>query len=139
LFDLREQREIQAKQWLSEYDVCSHACGWRLRKGLQMLVRDVIVKIVSFLRVGHPQGVPAADGIPLMALLRRRLSDAEVVQIATSLGRHANLALDATNIRVMVTKITDQLPSPEEVERVKERLEIRGCTVSDEFPPARGR
>lgn len=102
-----------------------------------MSVSDVIAKIVGFLRAGYPQGVPATDYVPLLALLRRRLSDDEVVQIVTELVGHDHSAADATDIRVMITKITDQKPSPDKVERVKKHLEIRGWPVTDEFPPQR--
>jgi uncharacterized protein DUF3349 len=38
----------------------------------------LLTRIVAFLRAGYPEGVPANDYIPLLALLRRRLSDDEV-------------------------------------------------------------
>jgi hypothetical protein len=107
--------------------------------GVQMSVCDVIAKIVSYLCVGYPEGEPATGTIPLLALLRRRLSDAEAAQMATELGRNGNLPFDATNVRVMITRVTDLLPAPDEVERVKKHLEIHGCTISDEFPPPRSR
>jgi hypothetical protein len=104
-----------------------------------MPVSDVIAKIVSFLRAGYPQGVPATDTFALLALLRRRLGDEEVVQIATQLIEHGELPIGATDIRVMITKITDQMPSPDEVDRVKGHLETRGWPISEEFPPAADR
>jgi hypothetical protein len=51
--------------------------GWA---GVPMSVSDVIEKIVSFLRGGYPQGVPATDTFALLALLRRRLSDPAAVR-----------------------------------------------------------
>ena len=48
-----------------------------------MALSDVLAKIVGFLRAGYPEGVPDGDYIPLVALLRRRLSDDEVVAVAT--------------------------------------------------------
>jgi hypothetical protein len=110
-----------------------------IAQGVEMSVGDVIGKIVGFLRAGYPHGVPAADTIPLLALLRRRLSDEEVAQIATELIEHGDLPVDTTQVRVMITKITDELPSPDEVERVKEHLGIRGWPMTDELPPAVGR
>ena len=50
-----------------------------------MALWDVLAKIVGFLRAGYPEGVPDGDYIPLVALLRRRLSDDEVVAVATEL------------------------------------------------------
>jgi hypothetical protein len=110
-----------------------------IAQGVEMSVGDVIAKIVNYLRAGYPHGVPTADTIPLLALLRRRLSDEEVVQIATELVEHGDLPVNATQVRVMITEITDELPSPEEVERVKEYLGIRGWPMTDEFPPPIGR
>jgi hypothetical protein len=61
------------------------------------------------------------------------------VQIATELVERGDLPVEATDIRVTITKITDQMPSPDEVERVEKYLETRGWPISDEFPPAGGR
>ena len=61
------------------------------------------------------------------------------MQIATQLAEHGDLPVEATDIRVLITKITDQMPSPDEVERVKKYLEIRGWPISDQFPPPGGR
>jgi hypothetical protein len=36
----------------------------------------------------------------------------------------------------MITKLTDQMPSHDEVERVKKYLETRGWPINEEFPPA---
>lgn len=107
-------------------------------RGEPMSVPGFIARIVRFLRAGYPHGVPATDTFPLLALLRRRLSDDEVAQIATQLVEHGDLPVDATNIRVMISKITDQMPAPEEVERVKRYLQTRGWPIKDPFPPSRG-
>jgi hypothetical protein len=104
-------------------------------QGVPMPVSDVIAKIVSFLRAGYPQGIPATDTFAVLALLRRRLSDEEAVQIATQLIEHGDLTIQATDIRVMITKITDEMPSPDAVERVKKYLETRGWPINEEFPP----
>jgi hypothetical protein len=81
---------------------------------------------------------PATDYVPLLALLPRRLSDAEVVQLVEKLVGCAKLPVEATDIRVMINKITDQIASPHEVERVNDRLAIHGWTTLDEFPSVRG-
>ncbi|OBI82201.1 phosphate signaling complex protein PhoU [Mycobacterium sp. 1245805.9] len=103
-------------------------------RGESMSVSGAIARIVAFLRAGYPAGIPATDTFPLLALLRRRLSDGEVMQIAAELVEHGDVPVDATTIRVMISKLTDQMPAPEEVERVKRHLEMRGWPVSDEFP-----
>ena len=92
---------------------------------------DVLAKIVGFLRAGYPEGVPAGDYIPLVALLRRRLTDDEVIAVATELISTGGAAVQGTDIRVAITKLTDELPSPEDTERVKQRLTAVGWPVSD--------
>ncbi|OBI23443.1 phosphate transport system regulatory protein PhoU [Mycobacterium sp. E2327] len=103
-------------------------------RGEPMSVSGAIARILGFLRAGYPAGIPATDTFPLLAVLRRRLSEREVMQIAAELVAHGDLPVDATTIRVMISKITDQMPAPEEVERVKRHLEMYGWPVSDEFP-----
>ena len=100
-----------------------------------MPITDVVAKVLAFLRAGYPRGVPPTDAFALLALLRRRLSDEEVVEIATQLAAQGDLSVDATDIGVMITKITDQMPSPEEVERVAKRLGIPGWFVGEDIPP----
>ncbi|MEE6177884.1 DUF3349 domain-containing protein [Mycobacterium sp. 050134] len=103
-----------------------------------MVASGVVGRVVRFLRAGYPQGVPATDTFPLLALLRRRLTDGEVVRIGEELVQHGDLAADTTTIEVMVNKITDQLPTPEEVERVRRYLENRGWPNSADFQASNG-
>lgn len=82
-------------------------------------------RVVAWLREGYPTGVPAQDYIPLLALLRRRLTDDEVAAIATELADEGMLA-DTTDIAVSITRVTDEVPSEADVERVKDHLAFRG-------------
>ena len=82
----------------------------------------MVGRVVAFLRAGYPHGLPATDYVPLIALLRRRLSDDEIVALASELSVGGVLPIDATDIRVAITKITDQMPSSDEVEQVQLRL-----------------
>jgi len=98
-----------------------------------MALSDVLAKIVGFLRAGYPEGVPAGDYIPLVALLRRRLSDGEVLAVATELISTGGAPVQATDVRVAITKLTDELPSPQDTERVKRRLAAVGWPVKGRF------
>ncbi|KQW43002.1 hypothetical protein ASC77_22140 [Nocardioides sp. Root1257] len=76
--------------------------------------------VLDWLREGYPTGIPPKDYIPLLALLRRRLTEDEVREIA---GEIANLDHpDTEDIGVHITKLTDALPSAEDVARVEARL-----------------
>ncbi len=80
--------------------------------------------IVSWLRAGYPEGVPPTDTFPVLALLARRLSNDEVIAVAKELIRRGEF--DDVDIGVLITQITDDLPSPYDIERVRERLAVKG-------------
>jgi hypothetical protein len=98
-----------------------------------MTLSNVLMRVVGFLRAGYPDGVPAHDYIPLLALLRRRLSDEDVIAVTSELVGRGNKPLDGTDVRVAITKLTDEMPSPEDTERVKQQLAEVGWPVSDEL------
>ena len=97
---------------------------------------DLVARFVAFIRSGYPHGVPQTDYIPLLALLRRRLSDDEVAAVARELARQGTMPIDGTDIRVAVNKITDEMPSPADTDRVRRRLAAAGWQVSDDFDTA---
>jgi uncharacterized protein DUF3349 len=94
-----------------------------------MSLGDVVAKMVSFVRAGYPQGVPETDYIPLLALLRRRLSDDEVAAVAAQLVARGEMNIDPSDIGVAITRITDELPSQADLERVQHRLQAIGWPV----------
>ena len=96
-----------------------------------MALSEVLARVVGFLRAGYPEGVPAHDYVPLLALLRRRLTDDEVIAVTAEALARRDVPVDATDVRVAITKITNEMPSPEDTERVKQRLAAVGWPVSD--------
>jgi hypothetical protein len=90
-----------------------------------MSLSDVVARMVAFVRAGYPHGVPETDYIPLLALLRRRLSDDEVAAVTTQLAR-GEMNIDSADIGVAITRITDEIPSPADLERVQRRLDTIG-------------
>ncbi len=89
-------------------------------------------RLVAWLREGYPQGVPAQDYIPLLALLRRRLTDEEVKAVAKSLRRAEVSPVGPADIGVEITKLTNEMPSEADLERVRERLAKKGWPL--DFP-----
>ncbi|WP_156690268.1 DUF3349 domain-containing protein [Mycobacterium sp. Marseille-P9652] len=85
--------------------------------------------IVSWLRAGYPEGIPPTDTFPVLALLTRRLSHDEVIAVAHELMQRGDF--DDVDIGVLITQITDELPSTEDVERVRERLAAKGWPFDD--------
>ena len=86
------------------------------------VVPSFLESIVGWLREGYPQGVPEQDYIPLFALLRRRLTDEEVTQVADELVADGTIPADSIDIGSLITRVTAELPYEEDVERVRERL-----------------
>lgn len=85
-----------------------------------MTLNSRLTGVLEWLREGYPAGVPPKDYIPLLALLRTRLTEAEVREVAQEV---AGADDDASgDIGVQITKLTDALPAPEDVARVEARL-----------------
>ena len=82
-------------------------------------------RVVAWLREGYPAGVPEQDYIALLALLRRRLTDEEVAAIAHELAVEG-MAPDTADIATSITKVTDEMPSESDIERVRDHLAFRG-------------
>ncbi len=85
--------------------------------------------VVAWLRAGYPEGIPATDYFPVLALLSRRLSNEEVKLVARELIDRGDF--DHVDIGVLITRLTDELPAPEDVERVRERLAAKGWPLED--------
>ena len=85
--------------------------------------------IVSWLRAGYPEGVPPHDYMPVLALLSRRLTTDEVKAVASELMQRGDF--DQVDIGVAITQITDELPSSDDVERVRKRLAATGWPLDD--------
>jgi Protein of unknown function (DUF3349) len=95
-----------------------------------MYLADRVAKFVAFLRAGYPTGMPSTGYVPLAALLRRRLSDDEITAITSELMLRGPFPISgpvsAAAIGVHITRITDDLPSPDDVGRIQRRLEATG-------------
>jgi len=86
--------------------------------------------VISWLRAGYPEGVPPTDTFALLALLSRRLTDDEIKAVAKQLIHRGEF--DSVDIGVLITQIKNDLPSPEEIERVRARLAAKGWPLDDE-------
>ncbi|GFG63356.1 hypothetical protein MKUB_08460 [Mycobacterium kubicae] len=85
--------------------------------------------IVSWLRAGYPEGVPPTDSFAVLALLARRLTNDEVKAVANELMKRGEF--DQIDIGVVITQFTDELPAPEDIERVRTRLATKGWPLDD--------
>jgi hypothetical protein len=92
----------------------------------------IVTRVVDWLREGYPTGLPTRDYIPLIALLRRRLTDAEVAQVSRQLATAGTLPADRVDVGEAIAKVTSELPSDEDVKRVRQYLADHGWPV--DFP-----
>ncbi|MDT5192959.1 MAG: hypothetical protein QOI28_5210 [Mycobacterium sp.] len=88
-----------------------------------------LAKIVAWLNAGYPEGVPGPDRVPLLALLTPRLSNDEVKTVAQGLIDRGEF--DDVDIGVLITQMTDELPTPDDIERVRARLATKGWPLDD--------
>ena len=80
--------------------------------------------IVTWLRAGYPNGVPRNDYLPILALLSRRLTADEIIEVARQL-RHLPEP-GSVDVGAEILRLTDQLPKPTEIERVRAKLAAFG-------------
>ena len=89
-----------------------------------------LAKIVAWLNAGYPEGVPGPDRVPLSrAAVKRRLTDDEVKAVARVVSNRRDI--DDIDIGVLITQITDEMPTPEDIERVRQRLAANGWPLDD--------
>lgn len=99
-----------------------------------MAVPPMLQAIIDFVRKGYPQGVPQQDYIPLLALLRRRMTDEEVAHIAQDLSLGGADSPDpAAAIKQAIWDATHQPPSEDDVQRVAERLREAGWDIGTAY------
>jgi hypothetical protein len=92
-------------------------------------VTKFLAKIVAWITSGYPEGVPGPDRVPLFALLKPRLTDDEVKTVVRELLARGEF--DQVDIGVLITQLTDELPGPEDIERVRNRLAAKGWPLDD--------
>ena len=93
--------------------------------------RNVMVRLIAWVRQGYPTGVPAADYVPLIALLNRRLTKEEVIDIVVELRGSSVLPNETGRIGAAIMGTTNEVPSIEEIERVRHHLaEVTGTDFS---------
>jgi hypothetical protein len=92
----------------------------------------ILGAIVDWLRAGYPNGVPQRDYVPLLAVLSRRLSDDEIRQVTDELATQGALPADRADVGVRITKLTDELPRADDVQRVLDHLRSAGGPAADD-------
>ncbi|HVT70136.1 MAG TPA: DUF3349 domain-containing protein [Trebonia sp.] len=88
-----------------------------------------LASVIAWLRAGYPEGVPAVDYIPLVALLGSQLSEDEVSAIADELALTGD-ASSAEEIKTAISRVTQETPQEGEIARVRSRLAAGGWPLA---------
>jgi len=93
--------------------------------------KTALENVVNWLNAGYPEGVPPKDYFPLLALLKRSLTEDEVVKAAQSILRSNNGdTVTEAEIHAAVQAVIDKEPNPEEIHQVASRLASVGWPLA---------
>ena len=89
--------------------------------------------VLGWLHRGYPDGIPRTDYYPLLALLKRTLSEDEVVQAAFSVLKDGDPdnPVSAEQIRDAIRETAEKEPTGEEINQVAARLAMVGWPLTD--------
>jgi hypothetical protein len=92
---------------------------------------SVLDNVLGWLHEGYPEGVPQKDYFPLLALLKRSLTEEEVVKAAQSILKSTDSdEVTEAAIRTAVQGVIDKEPNPEEIHQVASRLASVGWPLA---------
>ena len=92
---------------------------------------NLFENVIGWLNAGYPEGVPPKDYFPLLALLKRSLTDDEVIKAAQSILKSADSdTVTEDEIRAAVQNVIDKEPNPEEIHQVASRLASVGWPLA---------
>jgi hypothetical protein len=93
--------------------------------------RTVLDNVLGWLHEGYPEGVPQKDYFALLALLKRSLTEEEVVKAAQSILKSTDSdEVTEAAIRTAVQAVIDKEPNPEEIHQVASRLASVGWPLA---------
>ncbi len=101
-----------------------------------MTTTSLIGSILNWLRAGYPDGVPGADRVPLLALLRATpLTEEQVNEVVRNITAENSTALadkiiDRDEIAEFIKDVTHHDAGPENIKRVAAKLAAAGWPLA---------
>lgn len=93
--------------------------------------QGVLDNVLNWLHQGYPEGVPQKDYFALLALLKRSLSEEEVVKAAQSVLRKSDSdTVTEDEIRSAVQSVIAKEPNQDEIHQVASRLASVGWPLA---------
>lgn len=99
---------------------------------------SVVGRVLGWLTAGYPDGIPATDRFAVIALLKRRLTDDQVREIARELTAHDSPALSngeigQDEIEELIHRVLQEKPSEDDIRRVSAQLAAGGWPLAGEL------
>ncbi len=99
-----------------------------------MTQRSLVGRVIDWLSVGYPEDIPVQDRAAVMAILRHRLSDDQLEEVirrlmASRAARGEEYVSDQ-RINEYIRKVVDDVPTPQEIDRVARILGAHGLLIS---------
>ena len=107
-----------------------------------MTTPSLFQSILQWLRAGYPQGVPGADRVPLLALLRSTpLTDDQVKEVVRNLtaedaGALADGEITRDEIAEFIKDVTHHDAGPENIQRIAAKLAAAGWPLAGMDEPS---
>ena len=93
--------------------------------------QSAVRRVADWLRAGYPVGVPEHDYVALLALLRRKLTEDEVHEVADwVILLHPDGATEEA-VGAQIGALLREEPSESDVARVSARLAVVGWPLAD--------
>ena len=93
--------------------------------------QGVLSNVLGWLHQGYPEGVPQKDYFALLALLKRSLTEDEVIRAAQSVLKSTpSDTVTEQQIRTAVHSVIAKEPNPEEIHQVASRLASVGWPLA---------
>jgi hypothetical protein len=89
--------------------------------------------VLDWLRAGYPEGIPPQDYLPILGVLRRRLTQEEIRSIAAGLAEQSNDSarpISRADIEAMIEQTVYQRAIAADVARVSARLAAGGWPLA---------
>ncbi|MGO1319443.1 MAG: DUF3349 domain-containing protein [Galactobacter sp.] len=83
---------------------------------------SIITRVLDWLRQGYANGIPSQDYVPLLEVLHRRLTDAEVAELVRLIAESEDFPVSGPTIEQAVQQRLLLKPEEADVERVASRL-----------------
>ncbi|MEV6773572.1 DUF3349 domain-containing protein [Nocardia sp. NPDC051030] len=93
--------------------------------------RSILATILHWLRAGYPHGVPREDYVALFAVLHRRLTDQEVMEIFEELvAADTDGVVERGEIEAAIAALAHEKAGEDDVNRVAARLASGGWPLA---------